>query len=161
MENSSLPKAYYSKHTLVGNLEEPSRLHMMFSSWGKCFLGTVNLSHYFVFYECFAWSWSSDVSMICTVFVCCSFIRRDLFQDSCCMWMHLRSGIYKQTREWRDSDTGRRVSAEELRVLAMKVKKVVLANISIYHSLAFTTSGVYSAGFGWIIMKQKAMESWP
>jgi hypothetical protein len=37
----------------------------------------------------------------------------------------------------------------------------VLANISIYHSLAFTTSGVYSAGFGWIIMKQKAMESWP
>jgi hypothetical protein len=51
---------------------------------------------------------------------------------------------------------GRPVSAEKLRVLAMKVKKVVLVYISIYPS---NVEHILE-GFGQIIMKQKAMESW-
>jgi hypothetical protein len=42
------------------------------------------------------------------------------------------------------------VSAEKLRVLAMKVKKDVLVYISIYHSVEHILQD----------LKQKAMESW-
>lgn len=51
---------------------------------------------------------------------------------------------------------GRAVSAEKLEVLAMKVKKVVLVYLHIFHLKV----EAYSARFGQIIMKQKVMESW-